>query len=97
MPKVDSAVILLNMRKVPAAVLKDEDLFFLVVGAAFSKRRKTLINALSSSSGLTFDKRIILRALHSCGIDPVRRGETLSISEFASLSNALILNPRGSS
>jgi len=57
-----------------------------VVRAAFGKRRKTLANALKE---LGLSAREAALALEACGIDPARRGETLTLAEFASLSGAL--------
>lgn len=88
-PEVDSAVIRLTRRATPPVQLKDESTFFKVVRAAFGQRRKTLINALTGS-GLT-SKEIWLAALNEAGIDPARRGETLSIEEFAALANRVEL------
>jgi 16S rRNA (adenine1518-N6/adenine1519-N6)-dimethyltransferase len=84
-PKVDSMVIRLTPHPVPPVALDDHDHFFRTIKAAFSTRRKTLLNALSNH----FDKALVARALTEAGIDPVRRGETLSIEEFARLSNSL--------
>ncbi|ASS67670.1 MULTISPECIES: 16S rRNA (adenine(1518)-N(6)/adenine(1519)-N(6))-dimethyltransferase RsmA [unclassified Paenibacillus] len=87
-PNVDSAVIKLAMRDKPAVDVADEDFFFRTVQACFAQRRKTIHNNLSSWLGK--DKREELtRILESTGIDPVRRGETLSLQEYASLTAAL--------
>lgn len=82
-PKVDSAVIHLVMREQPAVVVADEKFFFRVVRTAFSQRRKTIANTLK---GLDPNVREVLQ---KCGIDPMRRPETLSLQEFAVLSAAL--------
>lgn len=84
-PKVDSAVVLMKIRKNPPVELLDEKLFFKVVKAAFSQRRKTLLNCLSGGFG--GDKAGISKLLEEVGIDPKRRGETLSLDEFAGISN----------
>ncbi|AJY74915.1 16S rRNA (adenine(1518)-N(6)/adenine(1519)-N(6))-dimethyltransferase RsmA [Paenibacillus beijingensis] len=87
-PNVDSAVIKLSLRKVPAVQTPDEAFFFRTVQASFAQRRKTLWNNLQSWIGK--DKRELLeRAMTQSGIDPIRRGETLSLDEFAKLSFAL--------
>lgn len=88
MPGVDSAVIHLTMREKPPVSLVDETLFFKVIKAAFNQRRKTLLNALKGSH-LKLEKDEIEAILHQCGIDPTRRGETLSMDEFAELSNKI--------
>ncbi len=87
-PDVDSEVIKLTLRPEPPVSVRDENLFFRVVRAAFGKRRKTLQNALSSSAELGWDRDTATHALVSAGIDAGRRGETLSIGEFAAISNA---------
>lgn len=82
-PKVDSAVVHLEMRNVSAVTVKDEKLFFCVVKTAFTQRRKTLANSLKSISLDIRDKII------SAGIDPQRRPGTLTIEEFARLTEVL--------
>lgn len=86
-PKVDSAVIHLRLLEKPPVELISEALFFDCVKKSFGQRRKTLHNALSGIGGL--DKQQTGQLLLSCGIDPVRRAETLSLSEFAALANRL--------
>ena len=67
---------------------EDETLLFSVIKAAFSKRRKTLHNAMSGGElGLT--KKIVGIALENAGIDASRRAETLSVQEFIDLSRAV--------
>lgn len=87
-PNVDSAVIMLDIYDSPMVEVIDKKLFFEVVKAAFGKRRKTLLNALSSGA-LNINKEEIKDILHSCDINPQRRGETLSIDEFATLANSI--------
>lgn len=89
-PNVDSAVIRLTKRKTPLVEVKDEAFFFTVTRASFAQRRKTILNNLTSQlpDGKA-RKEEILGALESAGIEPSRRGETLSIPEFAALSDAL--------
>ncbi|WP_036730336.1 16S rRNA (adenine(1518)-N(6)/adenine(1519)-N(6))-dimethyltransferase RsmA [Peptoniphilus mikwangii] len=82
-PNVDSAVVNLKIKKDLPDI--DRDKLFKVVRAAFSKRRKTLINALSSY-GFNIDKNEILKALSISNIDEKRRAETLSSEEFIVLS-----------
>ncbi len=89
-PDVDSELVKLTVRDVPAVSVADEALFFSIVRAAFGKRRKTLLNALSSSADLKWDRQRAHDVLDSAGIDPGRRGETLSLDEFAALANATI-------
>ncbi|MFD1427971.1 16S rRNA (adenine(1518)-N(6)/adenine(1519)-N(6))-dimethyltransferase RsmA [Kroppenstedtia sanguinis] len=88
-PQVDSAVIQLKIREQPPVEVRDEALLFRVIRAAFGQRRKTLLNALSTGAVLGQEKAILSRVLLEAGIDPKRRGETLSLEEFAFLSNRL--------
>lgn len=88
-PKVDSVVLSFTPLKSPRADVGDEYLFRRIVKAAFGQRRKTLWNCLRSARFLPDDAR--LSALMSeCSIDPGRRGETLSLEEFAVLSRAIL-------
>lgn len=90
-PNVDSAVIRLLKRPKPIVEVIDEKFFFEVVRASFAQRRKTLMNNLSNNlNDFPKDKELLERILTEIGIDPKRRGETLSIEEFAMLSNALV-------
>lgn len=86
-PKVTSAVVRLRLRKTPPVEIKDEALFFRVVRASFGMRRKTLSNALSASFG-EIGKENIEKLITDQGFDPMVRGETLSISDFAKISDA---------
>ncbi len=87
-PDVDSELIRLDIRSVPAVDVADEQLFFVIVRAAFGKRRKTLLNSLSSSADLGWDRERAEAALSAAGIDSSRRGETLTLTEFASICSA---------
>jgi 16S rRNA (adenine1518-N6/adenine1519-N6)-dimethyltransferase len=86
-PKVDSAV--LSFVPLPAArvTVGDEAVFRRVVKGAFAMRRKTLVNCLKAAELTTIDD--LRRILDQCGIDGQRRGETLSLDEFAALSRRL--------
>ncbi|AMX84914.1 16S rRNA methyltransferase [Geobacillus subterraneus] len=89
-PNVDSAVIRLTKRPHPPVAVEDEDVFFQVVRASFAQRRKTMLNNLLNNLPNGKEKKEhIEQALAAAGIDPRRRGETLTMAEFASLSNAL--------
>jgi 16S rRNA (adenine1518-N6/adenine1519-N6)-dimethyltransferase len=89
-PNVDSAVIKLKVRSKPPVEVEDEAWFFEVVQACFAQRRKTISNNLLVRF-FSKDTREVLNALLlQCDIDPVRRGETLSLEEYARLSNALL-------
>lgn len=87
-PKVDSAVVRLEVAShtLPFDVF-DEKVFFHVVKAAFGQRRKMLRTALRSLPYPDLDQDVIAECLTRAGIDPARRGETLSLAEFAALSN----------
>lgn len=82
-PKVDSAVIHMKLRRTPKVTVADEVLFFKIIRAGFSQRRKTLSNALKP---LIPDVKAILL---DTGIDPSRRAETLSMEEFAGLAETI--------
>lgn len=86
-PEVDSEVVKLTVLDKPRVSVRDEVLFFKIVRAAFMKRRKTLLNALGSSDELCWDKDRAREVLTAAGIDPERRGETLSLQEFARVSD----------
>jgi len=89
-PNVDSAVIKLIKRETPAAQVENEDFFFEVVRASFAQRRKTLNNnLLNNLPSLKKNKELLEKCFTQSNIDGTRRGETLSIEEFATLSNVL--------
>lgn len=83
-PSVDSAVIVCKRRTTPAVEVEDEKLFFRVVQAAFSLRRKMLSNSLKN---MGISSVQCAEWLNLAGIDGKRRAETLSLEEFASLAN----------
>ncbi len=87
-PKVDSQVLEIKFKDMPDVPVNDEDFFFRVIKAAFGQRRKTLRNALAGSE-LQIDTDTATRALEAAEIDPSRRAETLTVAEFAGLSNRL--------
>ena len=86
-PKVDSAVIALDILDKPRIAVIDEKMLFEVIRGSFNQRRKTILNGLSNK----FDcpKDFIKDVLDSVGIDPGIRGEALSIEEFAKISDAM--------
>lgn len=88
-PKVWSSVIRLKMRGKPTAEVKSEEMFFKVVRASFALRRKTLLNALTKSAEFSLSKDEAAHILESAGIDPQRRGETLSLDEFAKIADSI--------
>ncbi|QSV44840.1 16S rRNA (adenine(1518)-N(6)/adenine(1519)-N(6))-dimethyltransferase RsmA [Geobacter benzoatilyticus] len=88
-PKVDSVVLSFVPLEKPREEVGDERYFRRMVKGAFSMRRKTLWNCLKGADlGLSGGQ--LAEALETCGIDPGRRGETLSLGEFAALSRAMI-------
>jgi 16S rRNA (adenine1518-N6/adenine1519-N6)-dimethyltransferase len=88
-PKVDSAVLRFTPLPRPRAEVGDEDFFRRLVKGAFSQRRKTLLNALRSA-GIGAEDDSLPSALSRSGIDGGRRGESLSLEEFAALSRELL-------
>lgn len=83
-PKVDSIVIRLDRLEKPRVEVKDEKLFFNIIRQSFNMRRKTLWNSMKS---LGLSKELQEKAFDEAGINPTRRGETLTIQEFATLAN----------
>ena len=88
-PAVDSAVILCTKRAQPPVDIPSEKLFFRVVRAAFGQRRKTLANSLQGGG---FSKEEVTAMLQETRIKGERRGETLSLDEFAALSRSYARN-----
>ena len=88
-PKVASSVVTLRILPKPSVCVKDEKLFFNVVKSAFGQRRKTLSNALAGSPYFSLQKEQIAKMLDEMGLGSNIRGEKLSISDFASLSNKI--------
>jgi 16S rRNA (adenine1518-N6/adenine1519-N6)-dimethyltransferase len=87
-PKVDSCVLCFTPLERPRAEVGDEDFFRRIVKGAFNQRRKTLLNSLRSA-GIGDEDDALPEALSRSGIDGGRRGETLSLDEFAALSREL--------
>ncbi len=85
-PEVESTVVKMRVLDAPKVDIPDERFFKRVVKGAFGQRRKTLLNALST---LGIQKVRLLKALECARIDPERRGESLTIEEFATLTKAL--------
>jgi len=86
-PEVDSAIV--RFTPLPKRLPPDEEKrLFRVVRAAFGQRRKTLLNALSGGLGLPREQ--VEAGLRNAGIDPQRRGETLTLEEFIVLSRWLL-------
>lgn len=88
-PNVGSSVIRLTKHVQNPIRVKDEKLMFRLIRASFQKRRKTLVNGLSNSTELSFEKREIEHALELCQLPPTIRGETLTLKQFAELTDIL--------
>lgn len=88
-PNVESAIIRLDVRDEPAVQVEDETLFMKLVRASFQQRRKTIWNNLRKSLEIKGQEEDLREAFIQSGIDPSRRGESLSIQEFAQLADAI--------
>ena len=88
-PNVGSAVIRLNRYPEPPVVVEDDKFMFALIRASFNQRRKTLVNGLSNASDLRLTKEEIKEALSKMQLSETIRGETLSLKQFAELSNLL--------
>ena len=90
-PKVDSTFVILPVRETPAVKVLNEEMFFRTVNAAFALRRKTLLNGLCAA--FRKERAEASRWLEKAGIDPMVRGEKLSIEEFGRLADAIYSDP----
>jgi len=86
-PKIDSVVIRLDRLEEPRVKVKNEALMFDIIRNSFNMRRKTLWNG---TKFLGIEKEALLGAYEKANIDPKRRGETLSIEEFATLTDRIV-------
>ena len=91
-PNVGSAVIRLTRYSEPPVQVEDEELMFKLIRASFNQRRKTLVNGLSNASELKLSKEQITKVIEELGWLPTVRGESLSLEEFAKLSNQFSKN-----
>ena len=89
-PSVGSAVIRLTRHKDAPVQTKDEQMMFRLIRASFNQRRKTLQNGLNNASDLHFTKEQIASAIESMGLPPAVRGETLTLEQFATLTDLLV-------
>jgi len=85
-PKVDSAVVRVDLYSQPCIPASELPAFFLLVKAGFSQKRKTLRNALAG--GMRWERSFAANILQTAGIDPMRRAETLSLEEWGNLVTA---------
>ena len=88
-PKVGSAVIRLTRHAAPPVKVDNEKWMFDIIRASFNQRRKTLANGLSNSDKIDLPKDVITEAIVKLGKGESVRGESLSLEEFAALSNDL--------
>lgn len=88
-PKVGSAVIQLTCHDEPPVKVRDEHLMFTLIRASFNQRRKTLFNGLRNAPDVKYSPEDIKSAMEACQLPPTVRGETLTLEEFAALSDAL--------
>lgn len=88
-PNVDSTVIRLERYEEPPVFVKDEKYLFAVIRASFNQRRKTLANGLTNAGNLGVNRQLVDEALTQMGLSATVRGETLTLSQFAELSNYL--------
>ena len=86
-PKVGSAVIRLTRHQKPPVEVTDERLMFRLIRASFNQRRKTLANGLGNSPDIPLTKEQIISSIQALGLPETVRGETLTLEQFATLSN----------
>jgi len=83
-PDVDSMLVRFHLREHPPVEVPDEALLFRIIRGSFQMRRKQLVNTMESALGRSASE--VTRMLRDAGIDPRRRGETLTLDEFAKLA-----------
>lgn len=88
-PKVGSAVIRLTRHAKPPVEVEDEKFMFRIIRASFNQRRKTLVNGLNNAPNIQVSKENILKSLEELGVGANIRGETLTLEQFAKLSNIM--------
>lgn len=88
-PKVASTVIRLDRHSEVPVQVENEKLMFQIIRASFNQRRKTLVNGLHNSPEIHLPKEVITSAIESLGKGASVRGETLTLQEFATLSNII--------
>ena len=88
-PKVGSAVIRLTRHSEPPVTVKSEKLLFQVIRASFNQRRKTLANGLANYGAFGLPKEELQACIEELGVPVNIRGETLSLEQFAQLSNII--------
>ncbi len=88
-PSVGSAVICLKRHKQPPVAVDDEKLLFSVIRASFQQRRKTLANGLNHAPDIALSKEQIQECIEAVGVPVNIRGEALTLTQFAELSNRI--------
>lgn len=88
-PGVGSAVIRLTRYEEPPVMVKDESLMFKLIRASFNQRRKTLQNGIANSPELPYSKAQVEKSLEKMGLAANVRGESLTLAEFAKLSDTI--------
>lgn len=88
-PTVGSAVIRLTRHTGVPVQVADEQLMFQIIRASFNQRRKTLANGLNNFSGICLTKEVIQESIQELGLPVTVRGETLTLDQFAELSNII--------
>lgn len=88
-PNVDSAVIRMDLYKENPVSVRNEAFMFALIRASFNQRRKTLVNSLSNAGINGVTKETVSKALEEMGLSQTIRGEALSLSEFARLSDII--------
>ena len=89
-PGVDSALMLMKVYEKKKVQVKDENHMFALIRASFNQRRKTLANGISHFEGLPYTREEVTGALSSMGLSETIRGEALTLSQFAELSDLLL-------
>ncbi len=89
-PKVDSAVVKLEILEEPPVKVKDEKMLFRIIKGGFALRRKTLTNSLATGAGIPKEKT--LAALENLGLSATVRGEALSLQNYANLADFFVEN-----
>jgi len=87
-PKVNSAVVRIDLDESPTVAMADVDRFFEVVRAGFGQKRKQLRNALAQ--GLSLPASTVAEALRRAGVDEKRRAQTLSLEEWARVTQEMV-------
>lgn len=88
-PKVDSTILACSVRRPALVPVADQAALRTVVKAAFSTRRKTILNALSGASGLGLKREGVARLLDEVGIAPGLRAESIPTAQYLALAAAL--------